>query len=73
MPRKYIKKGRPLFAPKDIENLRLFATGMNRMEVAAARQVSYRTVDNQMRRLYEKLGIKNRLSALKIAREKGVL
>lgn len=58
---------------KELEVLRLLATGMSRREVSERLYVSFNTVKTHQRALYRKLGVGDRTTAITRARELGLL
>ena len=58
---------------KELEVLRLLATGMSRREVSERLYVSFNTVKTHQRALYRKLGVGGRTTAITRARELGLL
>jgi LuxR family transcriptional regulator, maltose regulon positive regulatory protein len=59
--------------PKELEVLRLLATRLSRREIGQRLYVSLNTVKTHQRALYRKLGVENRSTAVKRARELGLL
>jgi LuxR family maltose regulon positive regulatory protein len=64
--------GEPVTA-KELEVLRLLATRMSRREIAERLYVSLNTVKTHQRGLYRKLGVADRIAAVKRGRELGIL
>lgn len=50
--------------PRETETLRLLGTGMSNREIAETLSISERTVENHVRSIYTKLGIRTRTQAL---------
>ena len=61
------------FSKREIEVLRLLASGKTSREVAEQLELSRRTVDNHAGRFYKKLGVSNRVQAVRRAVELGIL
>ena len=59
--------------PKELEVLGLLATRLSRREIGQRLYVSLNTVKTHQRALYRKLGVKDRNTAVKRARELGLL
>jgi len=62
----------PLTA-RELDVLRLLAEDLSNLEIAERLVVSRRTVDAHLRSIYEKLGVRSRDAALRVAREHGLL
>jgi non-specific serine/threonine protein kinase len=58
---------------RELEVLRLLAQDLSNPQIAAKLVVSRRTVDAHLRSIYEKLGVKSRDAAIRVARERGVI
>ncbi|MDH7481176.1 MAG: helix-turn-helix transcriptional regulator [Armatimonadota bacterium] len=58
---------------REIEVLNLILEGKSSGEVAEILYLSKRTVDFHLAKIYEKLGVSNRIQALRRAAELGVL
>jgi LuxR family maltose regulon positive regulatory protein len=58
---------------RELETLRLIATGLSNQEIADTLVVSVNTVKTHVRRMYGKLSVNNRLQAVERARELGLL
>lgn len=58
---------------REIEVLRLLTQDLSNPQIAARLVVSRRTVDAHLRSIYDKLGVKSRDSAIRVAREQGLL
>jgi DNA-binding CsgD family transcriptional regulator len=58
---------------REIEILRLLAQNLSNPQIAERLVVSRRTVDAHLRSIYDKLGVKSRDAALRVAREQGLL
>jgi predicted ATPase/DNA-binding CsgD family transcriptional regulator len=69
----------PLSAPnealtaREIEVLRLLAQDLSNPQIAERLVVSRRTVDAHLRSIYEKLDVKSRDAAIRVAREQGLI
>jgi ATP/maltotriose-dependent transcriptional regulator MalT len=69
----------PPFAPsealtaREIEVLRLLAQDLSNPQIAERLVVSRRTVDAHLRSIYDKLGVKSRDAAIRVARERGLI
>jgi two-component system, NarL family, response regulator DesR len=60
-------------SPREVDVLRHHAEGAGSMEIAAAMYLSYGTVRNYLASAVRKLGARNRVDAVRIARESGWL
>ncbi len=58
---------------REIEVLRLLAQDLSNPQIAERLVVSRRTVDAHLRSIYDKLGVKSRDAAIRVARERGLL
>jgi predicted ATPase/DNA-binding CsgD family transcriptional regulator len=58
---------------REIEVLRLLAQEMSNSEIAERLIVSRRTIDAHLRSIYDKLGVKSRDAAIRVAREQGLI
>jgi predicted ATPase/DNA-binding CsgD family transcriptional regulator len=58
---------------REIEVLRLLAQDLSNPQIAEKLVVSRRTVDAHLRSVYDKLGVKSRDAAIRVAREQGLL
>lgn len=58
---------------REIEVLRLLAQDLSNSQIAGRLVVSRRTVDAHLRSIYDKLGVKSRDAAIRVAREQGLL
>ncbi|HEY8477373.1 MAG TPA: response regulator transcription factor, partial [Chloroflexota bacterium] len=58
---------------READVLRLVACGMTNREVGAALQISERTVNNHLRRIYAKLSIRDRTQAALVAILRGLV
>lgn len=56
-------KGRECLSPRENEVLRLIADGLSNKEIARALRISVHTVDTHNRRIFVKLGVRNRTGA----------
>jgi DNA-binding NarL/FixJ family response regulator len=56
--------GKPLLTSREQEVLQLLAEGLGNSELAAALKLSEHTVKNHLFRIYEKLGVSNRMEAV---------
>ncbi|NUP32033.1 MAG: response regulator transcription factor [Streptomycetaceae bacterium] len=59
--------------PREVEVLRLIATGAENTEIAAAMQISASTVKNHVTSIFAKLGIRDRAQAVVAAYESGLV
>lgn len=61
-----IMSGAPIkgLSPREAEALKLMATGLSNNFIAERMRVSENTVDTMVRRIYAKLGVNNRISAV---------
>ncbi len=53
--------------PREIEVLRLAASGLSNAEIAEELALSLRTVQNHLYSIYSKLGVKSRMAAARFA------
>ncbi|MGQ0602049.1 MAG: LuxR C-terminal-related transcriptional regulator [Anaerolineales bacterium] len=58
---------------REIDVLRLLAQDLSNPQIAERLVVSRRTVDAHLRSIYDKLGVKSRDAALRVAREQGLI
>jgi DNA-binding CsgD family transcriptional regulator len=58
---------------RELEVLRLLDQDLSNPQIAARLVVSRRTVDAHLRSIYDKLGVKSRDGALRLAREQGLI
>ena len=58
---------------RELDALRLLVTGQSNREIARALYVEVNTVKTHLKRLYAKLGVHNRVQAVRRARELGIL
>jgi len=58
---------------RETEILRILAQDLSNPQIAERLVVSRRTVDAHLRSIYDKLGVKSRDAALRVARERGLL
>jgi DNA-binding NarL/FixJ family response regulator len=58
---------------REIEVLRLLAQELSNPQIAERLVVSRRTVDAHLRSIYDKLGVKSRDAAIRVAREQGLM
>jgi DNA-binding CsgD family transcriptional regulator len=58
---------------REIEVLRLLAQDLSNPQIAERLVVSRRTVDAHLRSIYDKLGVKSRDAATRVARERGLI
>jgi len=58
---------------REIEVLRLLAQDLSNPQIAERLVVSRRTVDAHLRSIYDKLGVKSRDAAIRVAREQGLI
>lgn len=59
--------------PREIELLRLLATGMDNPDIATAMRISVSTVKNHATSMFGKLGVRDRAQAVVIAYESGLV
>lgn len=59
--------------PRELEVLRLLAQDLSNPQIAERLVVSRRTVDAHLRSIYDKLDVKSRDAALRVAKEQGLL
>lgn len=60
-----------IFSSRQIEVLKLLAAGKTNREIAAALFVCDETIKTHFKAIFKLLGAKNRVEALRLAREKG--
>jgi DNA-binding CsgD family transcriptional regulator len=58
---------------REIEVLHLLAQDLSNPQIAERLVVSRRTVDAHLRSIYDKLGVKSRDAAIRVAREQGLI
>jgi LuxR family maltose regulon positive regulatory protein len=58
---------------REIEVLRLLAQDLSNPQIAERLVVSRRTVDAHLRSIYDKLDVKSRDAAIRVARERGII
>jgi ATP/maltotriose-dependent transcriptional regulator MalT len=58
---------------RELEVLRLLAQDLSNPQIAERLVVSRRTVDAHLRSIYDKLGVKSRDAAIRVARERGLI
>jgi len=58
---------------RDLELLRLLASGRSTAEIAASMGIAPKTVRNRSSLLYRRLGVRSRAQAVRIAEERGLL
>ncbi len=58
---------------RELEVLHLLAQDLSNPQIAERLVVSRRTVDAHLRSIYDKLGVKSRDAAIRVAREQGVI
>jgi DNA-binding CsgD family transcriptional regulator len=58
---------------REIEVLRLLAQDLSNPQIAERLVVSRRTVDAHLRSIYDKLAVKSRDAAIRVAREQGII
>jgi predicted ATPase/DNA-binding CsgD family transcriptional regulator len=58
---------------REIQVLRLLAQDLSNPQIAERLVVSRRTVDAHLRSIYDKLGVKSRDAAIRVARERGLI
>jgi ATP/maltotriose-dependent transcriptional regulator MalT len=59
--------------PRELDVLHLLAEDLNNPQIAERLVVSRRTVDAHLRSIYDKLGVKSRDGAIRVAKEQGLL
>jgi DNA-binding NarL/FixJ family response regulator len=59
--------------PREMASLRLLADGKANKEIAAALDISERTVKTHLAHLFEKLGVTSRTEAIKVASRRGLV
>ena len=62
-----------MMKPRFALNRRLLAQDLSNPQIAERLVVSRRTVDAHLRSIYDKLGVKSRDAAIRVAREQGLL
>ena len=62
----------PGLTPRELEVLRLLASGARNREIAEQLTVSVNTVKYHIENLYEKLGVSSRTQAVRVAGERGL-
>ena len=62
-----------LLTARELEVLRLLVQELSNPQIAQRLVVSRRTVDAHLRSIYDKLGVKSRDAAIRVAREQGLL
>jgi two-component system response regulator DesR len=68
-----IKLGQEHFTHRDLEILRRMGQNMTNIEIAQALFLTEGTVKNYVSNLYQKMGVRNRSEAIRIAKDKGLL
>lgn len=58
---------------RELETLRLLAKGNQNKEIARTLNISEKTVANKLDAIYEKLGVSDRLDAVRIAIKQGLI
>lgn len=58
---------------REIDILRLAAEGMSRKEIASRLYISAETAKTHFKKIYQKLGVSSKVSAIKIAQDRGYL
>jgi len=58
---------------REIDILRLAAEGMSRKEIATRLYISEETTKTHFKNLYQKLGVSSKVSAIRIAQDRGYL
>jgi len=58
---------------REVDVLRLLAQDLSNPQIAERLVVSRRTVDAHLRSIYDKLGVKSRDAAIRVARERGLI
>jgi non-specific serine/threonine protein kinase len=58
---------------RETEILRILAQDLSNPQIAERLVVSRRTVDAHLRSIYDKLGVKSRDAAIRVARERGLI
>ena len=59
--------------PRELATLRLMANGQSNKEIAAALDISARTVKTHLAHLFEKLGVTSRTEAVRVATRRGLV
>ena len=59
--------------PRDVQLLRLFATGHSTAQAAAAMSVTTNTVRTRIRRIQDKLAVSGRADAVRLAQQTGIV
>ena len=59
--------------PRELAALRLMANGQSNKEIAAALEISARTVKTHLAHLFEKLGVTSRTEAVRVATRRGLV
>ena len=59
--------------PRELSALRLLANGNSNKEIAAALEISERTVKSHLGHLFEKLGVTSRTEAVRVATRRGLV
>ena len=59
--------------PRELSALRLLANGHSNKEIAAALEISERTVKSHLGHLFEKLGVTSRTEAVRVATRRGLV
>ena len=62
-----------VLTPRELDVLRLLAQDLSNPQIAERLVVSRRTVEAHLRSIYEKLGVKSREAAIRVAVERGLL
>jgi len=61
-----------ILTPREVEIVRMTATGLRNAQIGAQLSVSEGTVKTHLHHIYEKLGVNGRLGLILLAREKGL-
>lgn len=59
--------------PRELETIGLIAEGRTNLEIAAALSIRVKTVESQLRRLFDRYGVPNRTGLVHLARQEGWL
>lgn len=69
----YYLENLPYHSPRRFEIIRLVSQGYNHDEVAKKLYISHGTVKNQMGRVYQRVGARNRAHLISLAHQAGIL
>jgi LuxR family maltose regulon positive regulatory protein len=62
-----------LLSERELDVLQLIAEGLTNREIAGRLFLSVNTIKSHNRNIFEKLGVRNRMQAVVMARELGIL